>query len=136
MEDARDFTLFPAAASRTRSPRIDPDRLSLRQSRRAPEPRRNPIWDDPVEPRRLGPERFLDRDYVAIRRMLQSLATDGQRLVHGKPGASPVVAPCQVGSFLRQLDRFDELAAARGLEPVRRWARRLRTLVLDAGTLG
>lgn len=68
--------------------------------------------------------------------MLQSLAWDGQRLVHRDPGPAPGAVTCQVGSFLRRLDRFDELAAERGLEPVCRWARRLRALVLDASEAG
>jgi hypothetical protein len=103
----------------------------VRQSRRSAEIGRNPIWNDPPEQRRTGPETFFDPDYAAFRRRLQSLASDGHRLVKRVSRNAPGAAGRQVRSFLRRIDRFDELAATRGLEPVRRWAHRLRSIVLE-----
>jgi hypothetical protein len=133
LEDARDPTPVTAAASRTRSPRIDPNRLTLRQSTRGADRGRNPVWNDPPGPHRAGRESFFDPDYAAFRRNLQSLASDGHRLVKRVSGNAPGATGRQVRRFLRRIDRFDELAAARGLEPVRRWAHRLRSIVLEFG---
>jgi hypothetical protein len=131
LEDVRDFNRLSTAAPRAWSPRIDSDRLTLRQPRPTADRRRNPAWDDAPGRRRAGPDLYFEGDHAALRRMLRSLAAEGYRLVHGPLGVSPRVIDRQLGSFLRRLDRCDELAAERGLEPVRRWAGRLRSLVLN-----
>jgi hypothetical protein len=133
LEDANDPTQVLAVASRTRSPRVNPDRLTLRQPREVTERGWNPGWDDPENPCRGGPGTFFDPEYAAFRRMLQSLASDGHRLINRIPCQSPGVPGPRVRRFLRRIDQFDELAEARGLEPVRRWAHRLRSIVLEAG---
>jgi hypothetical protein len=120
-----------AAASRTRSSRTDPDRLTLRQPRRVAERGRNPAWSDSPHRRRPGPDAYFDPDYAAFRRRLQSLASDGHRLVKRASGKSPGGIGRQVRRFVQRIDRFDQLAAARGLEPVRRWAHRLRSVILE-----
>jgi hypothetical protein len=133
LEDLRDATQKLAAVSRTWPPRVDPERMTLRQSRRVAEPGRNAVWNDPRGQRREGPETFLDPDYAAFRRMLLSLASDGHRLFNRIRCGSPAANGRRVRSFLRRMDQFDELVEARGLEPIRRWARRLRSIVLEAG---
>jgi len=133
LDDVRDPIPMTAAASRTRSPRGDPDRLTLRQPRWATDPGRNPAWDEPPDRRCGGPETFFDPDYAAFRRMLLSLASDGQKLVRRIPHDSPGATDRRLRSFLRRIDRFDEVVEARGLEPVQRWAHRLRSLVVELG---
>jgi hypothetical protein len=76
---------------------------------------------------------LFDPDYAAFRRRLQSLASDGHRLVKRVSSNPGGAAGRHVRSFLRRIDRFDELAATRGLEPVRRWVHRLRSIVLELG---
>jgi hypothetical protein len=63
--------------------------------------------------------------------MLESLAADGHRLINRFSRSSSPTAVRQVRSLIRRIDRFDELAAARGVETVRRWANRLKGLVLE-----
>jgi hypothetical protein len=92
---------------------------------------RNPVWNDATGRSRANPATFSDPDYIAFRRRLQSLASQGHRLVKRISRNSPGAAGRQVRRFLRRIDRFDELAAARGLEPVRRWAHRLRRIILE-----
>jgi hypothetical protein len=131
LEDIRDNTLISTTVSRSWSPRVDTKRLTLCQPRTSAERRRNPAWGETSSRPRAVPESPFDPDYAAFRAMLQSLATDGQRLVGRIPGSSSPTLSRQVRSYLRRIDRFDELAAARGVETVRRWAHRLKSLVLQ-----
>jgi hypothetical protein len=96
------------------------------------ERRRNPVWGETSTRPRTVPESFFDPDYVAFRSTLQSLATDGRRLVSRISRDPPSTTSRMIRAFIRRIDRFDEQAAARGLEPVQRWARRLKGLVLQA----
>jgi hypothetical protein len=89
------------------------------------------VWNDPRGQRGAARETFFDPDYAAFRRMLQSLARDGHRLVKRVSRDAPGSAARQVRRFLQRIDRFDALAATRGLEPVRRWTHRLRSIVLE-----
>jgi hypothetical protein len=77
------------------------------------------------------PEAPFDPDYAAFRTMLESLATEGHRLVTHLSRDSSPAAFRRVRGLLRRIDRFDELARARGIETVRRWADRLKDLVLE-----
>jgi hypothetical protein len=133
LEDVTDRIPVFGTVSRTWSSRVNPDRPTVRPSRGMADLERNPLWDGPSKRRRTVPGSFFDPDYATFRTMLQSLAADGHRFLGQHAGGSSQANSRQARGLIGRIDQFEELAASRGIETVRRWAHRLRTLVLQAG---
>jgi hypothetical protein len=121
-------TQVSADASMIRSPRIDANRLTLRQSCAA-----SPPAPDPARaaiPTGLGgdPGAIFDPEYAAFRATLLALAREGHRLLGRIAEGHPEADSRAVRDFLRRLDLFEERAARSGWATPRRWLRNLRGL--------
>jgi hypothetical protein len=95
---------------------------------------RNPDWIAAPGPRSRPGEStaIFDVEYAIFRARLLSLARDGHRLIGRIAKDRPNVNSRAVRGFLKRIDRMDQQAAHRGLEPLRKWVRSLKSRVLDS----
>jgi len=113
------------------TPRIDANPMSLRHLCAAAEPGRDTVGSDIPIGCRGDPQTMFDPDYAAFRGAILSLARDGHDLLRRIAEGGTEADPRDVRDFLRRIDRLKEEASRHRAEPVRRWLRQVRCLILD-----